>query len=325
MGFILQKNGKKISLHVKRADTFLTRLIGLMGSNKNEPEGALHIVPCSSIHTFGMHYPIDVLFLDSHQRIIHTINTLKPNKMTRIFSLAKSVLELPSGTIQKNQIEVGDVLDIVEDDKHRVNLKELRNLFHWPINVILALLWSKFVLIAITDWLMNSGPINLGILLHNTLLFILFLTRRKSKETSFRLMDWIIPILTLGCTMMLQPNITSHPYLFTISGLLQCIGLLAIILSTISLGRSFGVIPANRKIKYSGAYKLIRHPLYASEIIFYSGFLLGNASIINILFVTLIVGGQVWRSVAEENLLSKDPIYRGYLKSVHYRFIPGLF
>jgi len=318
-------DGKTYPFKIFRADKFLTRLIGLLGTTKPDPSRGLYIIPCSGIHTFGMKYPIDILFLDKNGCVIKATPNLQANKVTKIIHSVKSILELPPGAIIEHNIKVGDHLQVVADEKYRTDVDALKNIFHWPINVFIALLWSKFVFIAINDWLKNSGPINLGILVHNTLLLFLFLTRRKSIDMSHRMLDWIIPGITLASAMMLRPSLSVESYFNILSGSIQCIGILGIIVSLLSLGRSFGIIPANRKIKYSGAYKIVRHPLYSSELIFYSGFFLGNLSIRNFIFIIVILAGQLLRSLSEEKLLSQDLQYRAYLKNIRYRFIPGLF
>lgn len=316
---------KSHAITIYGAGTFLSRLIGLLGTEKPIANTGLHITPCSSIHTFGMKYPVDILFLDKQGDVIKIQKQMEPNRTSKIVSQADSVLELPPGTAEQLQIEEGDSLHVSQDVKHRPRMEALSDLFHWPVNVVMALLWSKFILLAVGDWLANSAPMNLGILVHNTLLFILFLTRRKSNETSTRVMDWVIPLFTLTSAMMLRSQATAQGTLLYISGILQIIGIVGILFSLVSLGRSFGIIPSNRQIKSSGAYRLIRHPLYTSELIFYFGFLMGNFTPRNIILVLFIVGGQLWRSISEENLLSKDLGYLSYLNNVRYRFIPGLF
>lgn len=106
--------------------------------------------------------------------------------------------------------------------------------------------------------------------------------------------------------------------------LLQLVGVMAIALCLIGLGRSFGIVPANRGIKVKGAYSLVRHPLYASEILFFGGYALANPSGWNISCVFLLVFIQLMRAIKEETLLAEDDLYQIYLDKVRFRFIPGL-
>jgi protein-S-isoprenylcysteine O-methyltransferase Ste14 len=265
------------------------------------------------------------LFLDKNNTILEQISELPPNKVTKVLPFARSVLELAPGTIKRYHIETGDRLEIVAEGKHRPDIQNLRNLFHWPVNFIIALMWSRFVVALFGNLLEKPNPASLGILIHNTILLFLFLTRRKSTDTSSRVFDWAVPILTMIAAMLLRPHPLEHPGLSLVSAIIQSIGIVLILISLLTLGRSFGIIPANRRIKYSGAYTVVRHPVYTSELIFYLSFFLGNISLRNGLLILLIVMGQLWRSIAEERILSKDSQYREYMNRVRYRFIPGLF
>jgi len=97
---------------VRKADNFLTRLIGLLKRKRLGPEEALWLVPSKGIHTIGMKFPVDAIFLDRDNKVVNVVLGLAPYWVTRIYLRAYSVLELPSGTIKKSHTEVGDQLDI---------------------------------------------------------------------------------------------------------------------------------------------------------------------------------------------------------------------
>ncbi|MGH9467698.1 MAG: DUF192 domain-containing protein [Terriglobales bacterium] len=92
------------------ADTFLTRLCGLLAT----PAPAfghgrgLWITPSQGVHTFGMRYAIDALYLDRSFRIIHIHTGLRPWRVGVIRRKAAGVLELPAGTVQRTLTRVGD-------------------------------------------------------------------------------------------------------------------------------------------------------------------------------------------------------------------------
>jgi len=318
-------NLRTLPYNVLVADKLLDRAIGLIGTPTLGPNIALHIVPCSGIHTFGMKYPIDVVFLDKKGKVVLLSQNLKANKFTKFLLNVKSVLELPSGSIKENNIQVGNYLLVKPDGEYRSNIPAIKNIFHWSTNLFMAALWSRFVLSAIQNWNQNGGLISLGILIINTILFFLLLTRRKSTDTSQHITDWIIPIITIASSMMLKPSPGSYNLLLILSVTIQILGIFTILYSLLSLGRSFGIIAANRKIKYSGAYKILRHPLYTSEIIFYLGFLCGNFCTFNLSLVIVIVVGQIWRTISEEKLLKKDNKYVEYMTNVKYRLLPRIF
>jgi protein-S-isoprenylcysteine O-methyltransferase Ste14 len=106
---------------------------------------------------------------------------------------------------------------------------------------------------------------------------------------------------------------------------LQVIGLMWQIFAKSSLWRSFGLLPANRGIVTTGAYRFVRHPIYLGYLIADIGFLLCNFSWYN----TLVFAGQFalqgYRIIREEKMLSTDERYVDYTRKVHYRVIRGVF
>ncbi len=92
---------------IKTAQGFWERLIGLMFTEKMYGFDGLLIPKCNSIHTFFMHYPLDVVFMDTEFKIVKIIRNLKPWRMTGIYLKASQVLELSEGTLDK-KISVGD-------------------------------------------------------------------------------------------------------------------------------------------------------------------------------------------------------------------------
>jgi uncharacterized protein len=103
-----------LSDRVRVADTFLERLVGLLAETPewtHASEG-LWIYPCSSIHTIGMKFPIDVLFLNRKGIVVGMQESLRPHRMTRVFPRASSVLEFPPETIARTKTQIGDRLEI---------------------------------------------------------------------------------------------------------------------------------------------------------------------------------------------------------------------
>lgn len=316
----------QLNYKVTAAVHFFSRLIGLQHTSQIDSNTAFLIKPCSGVHTFGMKYPIDVVFVDKKGKVVKIHKDLLPNRITGLNASACCVLEFPNGVIGNNDIRLGDHLKILPDEYSKVGLEGLQRILHWPSNIFIALLWSIFVLSAFRNWHQNGELLSLGLVFVNTLLFFLFLTRRESKEISRRLLDWIVPIATVGLSMFLRPNpVVNNNVLTGTSVLIQSVGILGMIFSLCSLGRSFGVIPANRRIKISGAYKLVRHPVYTSEMLFYFGFLIGNISVFNFCAILLILSGQLYRAASEEILLSKEKIYSTYMAIVPYRFFPKIY
>jgi len=94
------------------AKTPLKRMIGLLSRKQFEQGEALIIKPCNSIHTFFMHFIIDVIFIDSNNRIIKIIHSLRPFRISGIYLNALFSVELPAGTLKKTSTQSGDYIAI---------------------------------------------------------------------------------------------------------------------------------------------------------------------------------------------------------------------
>jgi uncharacterized membrane protein (UPF0127 family) len=94
------------------ADSFLTRLVGLLRDKTLEHGDGLWIVPCNSIHSIGMHFVFDAIFLDKNLRVVHLMREMKPWRISKMVFSAHSVLELPSGFISPTATELGDQFEM---------------------------------------------------------------------------------------------------------------------------------------------------------------------------------------------------------------------
>ncbi len=90
------------------ARTMGRRLVGLLGRRELPVGGGLVIEPCNSIHTFFMHFSIDVLFVDGRGIVIRQLEHMKPWRMSGVYFRARRVVELPAGTIARTRTQPGD-------------------------------------------------------------------------------------------------------------------------------------------------------------------------------------------------------------------------
>ncbi len=112
MNVINQTKQTILAKKFKVARNFMERFRGLIGSPPLE-EGEGFLIPsCQGIHTFGMSYPIDALYLNQTGEVISVVKSLFPNSIGVVNFRAHSVLELPSGTIEFTHTEVGDLVSI---------------------------------------------------------------------------------------------------------------------------------------------------------------------------------------------------------------------
>lgn len=106
-----ERNKSLLGDKIRVADTFFSRFRGLMlTDNLKEGEGLI-ITPCNSIHMCFMRYAIDAVFVDASNKVVAIYENLKPwIGLTKIYSNVVSVIELPSGLIQKLDLQIDDTL-----------------------------------------------------------------------------------------------------------------------------------------------------------------------------------------------------------------------
>src|SRR5580693_7750290 len=96
------------------ADSYLSRLVGLLGRTKRWAHlgAGLWIVPSRGVHTIGMLFSIDLVFLNKQKEVVHIEEVVRPFRVSRVSLKAASVLELPPHTIYRTGTKVGDQLEI---------------------------------------------------------------------------------------------------------------------------------------------------------------------------------------------------------------------
>jgi uncharacterized membrane protein (UPF0127 family) len=101
------------------ADTHWSRLRGLLGLRSRDFRNGygLWIVPCHGVHTLGMAFAVDVVYLDDAMTVIHVQRDLRPWRFAAVRARAASVLELPCRTAAETRTAVGDKIEIrIEKD-----------------------------------------------------------------------------------------------------------------------------------------------------------------------------------------------------------------
>jgi uncharacterized membrane protein (UPF0127 family) len=100
---------------VEVADHGATRRKGLLGRSTLPAGEGLWIVPCESVHTFGMKFPIDLVYLDRNKKVKKVRSGVPPWRLSACLS-AHSVIELATGTIHRTQTSPGDKLEFFSAD-----------------------------------------------------------------------------------------------------------------------------------------------------------------------------------------------------------------
>jgi uncharacterized protein len=96
------------------AETSLSRMVGLLGRSGLDSGEGLLIIPSQAVHTIGMRFAIDVVFVNRKWRVVHLRPAMVPNRVTGLHWRAHFVLELPVGVIAQTSTSLGDQLGIRE-------------------------------------------------------------------------------------------------------------------------------------------------------------------------------------------------------------------
>lgn len=192
-------------------------------------------------------------------------------------------------------------------------------------NAGLLLLFGAFAYANLMRWLDTGHPVGLGIVCVEGMTALLFILRHPSQETSRRTIAWLAA--PVGAFAMLLARPVEHPDAgpLAVFEIVQVVGLAIAFIGLGFLGRSFGIVAALRRVKTSGVYGLVRHPIYAAYLLSYTGYVLENPSMRNVALLALSTAGQLVRIAEEERVLVGDPDYRAYRLRVRYRLIPFVY
>ena len=102
---------------------WLMRLRGLLGKLRLKPDDGIWLVPSRGIHTIGMLFAIDLVYLDAANRVIHLVEHLGPFRISPIRIKCASILELRSRAIYSSNTQIGDELLICAPEEIRAVLR----------------------------------------------------------------------------------------------------------------------------------------------------------------------------------------------------------
>ncbi|MEQ1499487.1 MAG: methyltransferase [Novosphingobium sp.] len=191
-----------------------------------------------------------------------------------------------------------------------------------------AVIVALWLLLVFRVWQSSAGnPFAPLMLLTETTVLLFVLLRRPTEAISMRFGDWLLAITATAAPMLIMP--VPVPDAMVALGSIA-LGLVAAgnavqLAGKMFLRRSFGVAPANRGIKTTGMYRLVRHPIYAGYLMVHIGLLMMMPSLMNIALYAIGWWAQILRLQAEETLLSQDPQYRAFMQKTRWRLVPGVF
>src|SRR5262249_19606219 len=178
----------------------------------------------------------------------------------------------------------------------------------------------------LSESFVRPGPVpGLRFLASESLVVVLTTVRRRARLVDRTMAAAVTttlsmagpPLLRAGDAMPLAPD--------ALTAVISAIGLLLVITGKMTLGRSFGLVPANRGVVVRGPYSFVRHPIYTGYLITHACFLVANPTPWNAIVIGVADAALIVRALMEERVLSADPAYQGYCRRVGWHLVPGVF
>jgi protein-S-isoprenylcysteine O-methyltransferase Ste14 len=190
---------------------------------------------------------------------------------------------------------------------------------------IVVVLFSTMAIRFGADFLATGRITGLMLLVSEVLVVALTVMRRSAATVDRSMRARVLTALSMLGPPLLQPGrLTAFaPEAVTVA--MSVAGLAVVIAGKVTLGRSFGLMPANRGIVSTGVYRLVRHPIYTGYLVTHVAFLVANPGAWNILALLAADAALLARAVCEEATLSRDARYREYQQKVRWRVLPGVF
>lgn len=111
----------------------------------------------------------------------------------------------------------------------------------------------------------------------------------------------------------------------SVTVLASALGLIVAIAGKLTLGRSFGIAPANRGVVVAGPYAYVRHPIYAGYLVTHVAFLCAYPTVWNVVVMIASDSALTVRALCEERILAMDRTYQVYCGRVAWHLVPGIF
>jgi protein-S-isoprenylcysteine O-methyltransferase Ste14 len=191
--------------------------------------------------------------------------------------------------------------------------------------VIGATFWLLFAYVNIQASIESHRVIGVGVGVLGLWASVLFVIRRPPVRVSRCIPIWIVAFAATFGASLLRPGGPDLGWTDALGLTLQGLGVILGAFGFMALGRSLGLVPAHRGLVTSGAYRVVRHPLYASYFVAELGYVIQSPRLWNLVVLMLVWTCQVLRIVSEERLLSGDEEYRSYMKRTRWRVVPNVW
>jgi protein-S-isoprenylcysteine O-methyltransferase Ste14 len=187
-------------------------------------------------------------------------------------------------------------------------------------------LFSLLSINLLSDFMRTGHFTGLLMLVGESLVVVLTIARRRATAVDRSAAAAILTTVSLVGPVLFRATDAQAPLAADqFTAMLSAIGLVIVVLGKMTLGRSFGVVPANRGVVVRGPYTFVRHPIYTGYLITHAAFLMAHPSPRNLTIVLVADVALILRALMEERVLSTDAAYQQYCQRVGWHLVPGVF
>jgi protein-S-isoprenylcysteine O-methyltransferase Ste14 len=191
-----------------------------------------------------------------------------------------------------------------------------------------ATVGALFALLSVnllTEFVRTGHITGLLLLVSEVLVVILTLVRRPAQLVDRTVIAAVMTTVSVAAPPMLRASDVPSLAPDMVTALVSAAGVLLVIVGKLTLGRSFGLVPANRGVVACGPYNIVRHPIYAGYLITHVAFLAAHPGPWNVAIVLVGDTALIVRALMEERVLATDVAYQVYCRRVGWHLVPGLF
>src|SRR4051794_8022113 len=191
--------------------------------------------------------------------------------------------------------------------------------------VCIVILFTMLSLNLLTDFMKTGRVTGLLLLTGEALVVALTVVRRRAQFVDRSFAAAVMTTVSVAGPPLLRASDAAPLAPDAMTAIVSAFGLIVVIFGKMTLGRSFGIVPANRGVVVRGPYGVVRHPIYTGYLITHTGFLLANPTPTNIAVILIADAALVVRALMEERVLKADVEYQGYCERVGWHLVPGVF
>ena len=200
-----------------------------------------------------------------------------------------------------------------------------RNTSELLARATVSVLFTLLTINILQDFLRTGRITGLLLLVSEALVIVLTVIRRPAHIVDRSVRAAMVTAISVVGPPLLLPSDAGGLVPDVATAAASALGLAFVVLGKLTLGRSFGLVPANRGVVIRGPYAVVRHPIYSGYLITHLAFLVAHPRWWNAVVIGIADSALILRALIEERVLNGDAEYQAYCRRVEWHLVPGVF